>query len=437
MLPRVRELEEKHRGILVAIGVHAGKYHRERETDAIATACRRLEVTHPVVNDRQFRVWRDYAINAWPTIVIVDPEGRIVGQQSGELPLAGLDAFVQRVADGHRPRGTLLDGAWTLATPPAEIRTGTLRFPGKVALDIEGRVAVADSGHHRVLLGRMIGHSIEVEHVIGSGKPGLEDGGFAEAAFREPQGVALAEEMLIVADRGNHAIRMVDLASGMVATIAGTGRLGGLDPRGGHPLELSLRSPWDLLLHEYDLMIAMAGSHQVWRLDLKEGRLLPRAGSGAEAIDDGTPDRATLAQPMGLATEEIHLFSADAESSSVRQLPLDVEGDVTTLVGTGLFDFGDVDGVGDEVRLQHPTGLAWGQGNHRLWIADTYNHKLKVLDPGTRIVETVEPFEEELEEPMGIASAGHQLLVADTNHHRILSVDQIDKRVVELEITGL
>jgi hypothetical protein len=243
--------------------------------------------------------------------------------------------------------------------------------------------------------------------------------------------------MLIVADRGNHAIRMVDLASGEVATMAGTGRLGGLEPRGGDPLELSLRSPWDVFLHEYDVLIAMAGAHQLWRLDLKEGRLVPHAGSGAEAIDDGPALRATLAQPMALATDETRLFFADAESSSVRQLSLEGEAEVTTLVGTGLFDFGDVDGVGDQVRLQHPAGLAWGQGNHRLWIADSYNDKLKLLDPGSRVVETVEPFDEELTEPMGIASAGHQLLVADTNHHRVLRVDQIDKRVVELAITGL
>src|SRR5687767_4031313 len=134
MLPRVRELEERHAGILVAIGVHAGKYHRERETASIAAACRRLGVTHPVVNDRQFRVWRDHAVNAWPTIVIVDPEGRVVGQQSGELPLEGLDGFVRRVAEEHRSRGTLVEGVWPLAAVPAAVDTGALRFPGKVAL---------------------------------------------------------------------------------------------------------------------------------------------------------------------------------------------------------------------------------------------------------------------------------------------------------------
>ncbi len=437
MLPRVRELEHKHPDTLVAIGVHAGKYHRERETPAIAAACRRLGVTHPVVNDHQFRTWRDHSVPAWPTFTIVDPEGYVVAQQSGELPLDGLDAFITKLAHEHSAKGTLSPGTWPLAQPPADPDTGPLRFPGKVAFDIEGRVAVSDTGHHRVLVGDMVGNSLHVRHVIGGDAPGFQDGTFREAAFREPQGVALAGDLLIVADRGNHAIRMIDLGAGRVATMAGTGELGGLDPRGGDPLELSLRSPWDLLLHEHDLYVAMAGSHQVWRLDFKEGVLVPYAGSGAEAIDDGPLPRATLAQPMALTTDEGVLYFADAESSGVRRAPFGGEGKVETLAGTGLFEFGNVDGTGDEVRLQHPAGLAWGQGNHRLWVADSYNDKLKLIDPATRAAETVEPFDAELDEPMGIASAGHQLLVADTNHHRVLRVDQIDKRVLELEIRGL
>ena len=193
----------------------------------------------------------------------------------------------------------------------------------------------------------------------------------------------------------------------------------------------------DVLLHDYMLFVAMAGSHQIWRLDLREGRFVPHAGSGREDIADGAAPAAALAQPMALATDDERLFFADAETSSVRMTTFESNGEVTTLVGTGLFDFGDRDGVGEEVRLQHAAGLAWGPGNHRLWIADTYNHKLKTLDPETRRVETVEPFDEELSEPMGLAAAGHYMIVADTGHHRILRVDQIDKRVVELKLDGL
>ena len=437
MLPRVRQLEEAFGEALVAIGVHAGKYHHERRTEAIAEACRREGIGHPVVNDRQFRFWRANSVAAWPTITIVDPEGYVVAQQAGELPYEPLHDFVRNLIAEHEEKGTMDRSPWPLRAEPVEAQGGPLLFPGKVAADIEGRIAVADSGHHRVVFGHMLGNSLEVRAVIGSGEPGFVDGSFDEARFREPQGLALAGDMLIVADRGNHAVRMVDLQEGRVATMAGTGRLGEGGIADGDPLAADLRSPWDVLLHDYMLFVAMAGSHQIWRLDLREGRLAPHAGSGREAIAAGTAPAAALAQPRALATDDERLFFADAETSSVRMTTFEPGGEVTTLVGTGLFDFGDRDGVGEEVRLQHAAGLAWGPGNHRLWIADTYNGKLKTLDPETRRVETVEPFDEELSEPMGLAAAGHYMLVADTGHHRILRVDQIDKRVVELSFEGL
>jgi hypothetical protein len=437
MLPRVRELERELGDAVVAIGVHAGKYHRERSTEAIADACRREGVSHPVVNDRRFRFWRENAVAAWPTISIVDPEGYVVGQQSGELPYGPLRDFVARVIEEHEEKGTLARGTWPLHRAPEDSVGAALRYPGKVAADIEGRVAVADTGHHRVVFGHALGNSLEVRAVIGSGEAGFADGPLAEAMFREPQGLALAGDMLVVADRGNHAIRMIDLASGQVATMAGTGRLGEGRSASGDPLESDLRSPWDVLLHDQALFVAMAGAHQIWRLDLRAGRIAPHAGSGREDIADGPGPVAALAQPMALATDGERLYFADAETSSVRVTSFEPGGPVETLVGTGLFEFGDRDGEGAEVRLQHAAGLAWAPGNHRLWIADTYNHKLKTLDPATRRVETVEPFDEELAEPMGLAAAGHYMLVADTNHHRILRVDQIDKRVVELQLEGV
>ena len=312
-----------------------------------------------------------------------------------------------------------------------------MRFPGNVAADIEGRIAVSDSGHHRVLFGHMLGSSLEVQEVIGSGAPGFADGPLADARFHDPQGVALAGDMLIVADRGNHAVRMIDLASRQVATMAGTGRLGDGAAAAGDPLATELHSPWDVLLHDYAVFIAMAGSQPIWRLDLREGRIAPHVDSGSEEVAEREAPEAAPAPPMALATDGERLYFADAGTSSVRVASFEPHGEVTTLVGTGLADIGDRDGVGEEVRLRHAAGLAWGPGNHRLWIADTDNHKLKTLDPASRRVETVEPFEETLSEPMGLAAAGHYMVVADTNHHRILRVDQIDKRVVELEVEGL
>lgn len=437
MLPRVRRLEREYADSVVVIGVHSGKYRHERKTAAIAAACERLGVDHPVVNDRQLRIWRDNSVAGWPTLTIVDPEGYVVGQQSGELPYEGLAKFIEGIAAEHERKGTLNQEAASISERREAGPSSELRFPGNLAADIEGRLAISDTGNHRIVFGRVVGDSLEVQKVIGGTEAGFADGSIGEAAFNEPQGLALSGDMLIVADRGNHAVRMVDLASDEVATMAGTGELAGHAIAPGNALDTSLRSPWDVLLWNYDLFIAMAGSHQIWRLDLKSGQLAPHAGSGAEHITDGPPETAALAQPMALATDGEQLFFADAESSGVRTVGFEPGSEVTTLIGTGLFDFGDVDGVGDDVRLQHPAGLAWGQGVHRLWIADTYNHKLKMLEPGTRTVETVEPFEADLDEPMGLASAGHMVYVADTNQHRILRVDQIDKRVVALEPKGL
>ncbi len=305
---------------------------------------------------------------------------------------------------------------------PAVEGRSALRRPGRLAADIEGDLAVSDTGHHRVLVGRMVGNSFDVQRVIGRGEPGFADGPFESAAFRDPEGLALSGDMLILADRGNHAIRLIDLQSREVHTMAGTGEpAAGEIPAGGDPLETPLRSPWEVLLWNHDLFIAMAGSHQVWRLDLKESVLVAHASAGGSGSLVTEP-----AAPMALATDGHALYFAHAGTSSVSRVPFAPEGEGEVLV------------AGDEssgaARLRGAAGLAWGQGNHRLWIADTGNHKLKMLDPAAGSVEAVEPFEETLEDPMGLASAGHLLYVADTGRDRILRVDQIDKRVVELTV---
>lgn len=310
-----------------------------------------------------------------------------------------------------------------------------LHRPGRLAADIEGGLAVSDTGHHRVLVGRMVGNSFDVERIIGRGEAGFADGPFEEAAFRDPEGLALSGDMLIVADRGNHAIRMIDLRSREVHTMAGTGEPGfGPIGAGADPMETPLQSPWDVLLWNYDLFIAMAGSDQVWRLDLRERRLEPHADTGADAASSAreTVEGSGIA-PMALATDGHALYVAHAGSSTLRRVAFEPGGPVETLVGAGAAEPGDAEG-GEAARLHGAAGLAWGMGNHRLWIADTGQHKLKMLDPAIRNVEAVEPFEETLERPTGLASAGHLLYVADTGRHRVLRVDQIDKRVVELAV---
>ncbi|MGH7542426.1 MAG: hypothetical protein ACREK7_00670 [Gemmatimonadota bacterium] len=296
---------------------------------------------------------------------------------------------------------------------------GGLRAPGCLAADIEGWLAVSDAGHDRVLVGRSVGGSFDVEHVVGRGAPGLADGSFEKAAFRDPQGLALSGDLLIVADRGNHAVRMVDLRSKEVHTMAGTGEL----PKdgiaaGGDPLDTPLNSPSDVLLWDYDLFVTMAGTGEVWRLDLRDRTLAlhaPRPPAGEAGKE----------MAMALATDGHALYVADAAADAIRRIPFEPDGGEAEILAGPAADRGD---------LRGPAGLAWGLGNHRLWIADSGHDRLRTLEPGTREVETVEPFEARLDGPTGLASAGHLLFVADTGHDRVLRVDQIDKRVIELRV---
>ncbi len=133
---------------------------------------------------------------------------------------------------------------------------------------------------------------------------------------------------------------------------------------------------------------------------------------------------------------------ADSEVSAVRVVPLDGEGEVKTIVGEGLFEFGDVDGEGSRVRLQHALGLTYHDG--KLYVADTYNSKIKQLDPVKRTCTTFLGGEPEgwlatplFSEPGGISCADGKLYVADTNAHRIRVVDLKTKTVSTLKLQGV
>ena len=426
VLPVVHRLEQKYSGQLVVIGVHAGKFIAERETANIEMACRRLGVEHPVVNDRQFRTWRAYGVQAWPTIVLVAPDGKYIGTHAGEFTFEQFDRIIGVAVEAFSAEGSMAQGPLPITPEPEPEIAGPLRFPAKVLADpVSGRLFVADTGHNRVLVATLdqSGHQATVTQTIGSGESGFRDGTFERAALNHPHGLALQENTLFVCDTENHSLRAADLEAGAVTTIAGTGEIG-YSRQGGPGAETSLNSPWDVLESDNYLYIAMAGTHQIWRMYLSTGRIEPFAGSGRENIDDGPNLRATLAQPSGLATDEQRLLFADGESSAVRAADFSPEGYVQTLLGSGLFDFGDRDGKGVEVRLQHCLGLAYQDG--AIYIADTYNNKVKRCDLATKEVRTVlgsgEPGD--LYEPGGLSVWGvagsAKLYIADTNNHRLL-----------------
>ena len=323
----------------------------------------------------------------------------------------------------------------------SEKPTSPLFFPGKVlADDASKRIFIADSTNHRIVITNLEGKKIAV---AGTGKEGFKDGSFADAQFSDPQGMTLDGETLYVADRKNHSIRALDLKAETVKLVAGIGEQTHART-GGPALKTGLNSPWDLLLVNKKIYIAMAGHHQIWTFDPAKERLDPYAGNGEEAVVDGSLlGGSAFAQPSGLAADGKHLFVADSESSAIRGIPLPaVKGVVTTLVGVSgrgehLFNFGDKNGIGPNVRLQHPLGVAYYQG--KVYVADTYNSKIKIIDPVSHT--WVPPpgwlNAKSFNEPGGVCIAGGIMYVADTNNHRIQVVDMKTKETVTLRLQGV
>jgi thiol-disulfide isomerase/thioredoxin len=406
--PRLRELERRFADTLTVIGVHSGKFVHERVTDNLAAACDRQGVRHAVVNDRQLRVWRMYGVNAWPTVALIGAEGRLLGIQAGEFPLEPMAKVIEAAVQSARDRGILMPGP-DPAARPGKTAGGDLRFPGRVVVDAD-RLLIADTGHGRVLDCALTLSDRRVQAAVRA----------VHGGFSEPQGLALHGDDLYVADRADQAVWRIGRL-GERERVLGTGELADGTSRGGRGPSVAVRSPWGLTRRENALLVGMAGSHQLWRLDLSTLEALPWAGTGGEELVDGPLDHALLAQPTGVCTVGATVAFADCESSAIRLA--NAETGVRTLVGRGLFHFGDRDGVGEEALLEHAEDLAYFDG--ALAVVDTYNNRLKRVDPETR---ETGPWEGEvgekdaLREPAGVSSDGASLFIADTGNHRVVRV---------------
>ncbi len=442
ILPQLAKLEEQFPDELVVVGVHSAKFPAEGQTFNLRAAVMRHDIRHPVVNDRDFLLWRAYAVRAWPTLVLIDPEGRVVGGHAGEFQAESFAPVIQGLVRQYEAQGKLDRTPLPAAPERWKLVETLLSFPGKLLADPEGgRLFVTDTDHHRILQFSLEGGPVRAAY--GAGGPGFSDGPAGQARFRNPQGLALRGDALYVADTENHAVRKIALSSGYVTTVAGTGRQASPWPEAGPARHAALNSPWDLAVSGETLLVAMAGSHQLWRVDLHSGRLELFAGDGHEALLDGHRLAARLAQPSGLAVDGDLLWFADSETSSIRSAGLSPDGQVRTAVGQGLFEFGDVDGGRSQARLQHPLGVAAAAG--LVYVADSYNHKIKVLDPARREVRTLagsgEPglfdgaaAEANFWEPGGITAAGEWLYVADTNNHAVRIVHRETGETVTLPL---
>ena len=414
------------------IGVHSAKFTTEKDTEQLRKAVLRHEIRHPVVNDAEFKIFGAYGARGWPHLVLIDPEGTIVGQRGGEGIYEVMETNIRRLIEKFDKKIDRKEIKFRME----EEKTSGLRFPGKIFATAD-RLYISDTGHHRIVIAD---HEGKVQAVVGTGSAGSIDGTFDRAQFHQPQGLFADGEWLYVADTENHLIRRIDLKEKRVDTIAGTGKqVYGNDS--GDARKVPLNSPWDVFAKDGQLYIAMAGNHAIWRMDLAKRTIGPFAGDGRELLEDGPHGSESFNQPSGLAILGDKLYVADSEVSGVREVDLDPEGSTRTIVGTGLFKFGDVDGVGDAARLQHVLHVVAWEG--KLLVADAYNHKIKLVDPKTREVKTFlgdgkkgadDGAKPRFNEPGGLSIAVGKLFVADTNNHAIRVVELASKKMSTLRI---
>ncbi|CAL9476162.1 NHL domain-containing thioredoxin family protein [Streptomyces sp. enrichment culture] len=411
VLDELRELEEKHRDTVVIIGVHSPKFVHEADHQAVVDAVERYGVEHPVLDDPKLATWKQYAVRAWPTLVVIDPEGYVVAQHAGEGHAKAIETLVGELEAEHEAKGTLRRGDGPYV-PPEPVATH-LRFPGKAIALESGNLLVSDTTRHQLV--ELAADGETVVRRYGDGQRGLADGPAASARFNEPQGMCvLPDGRIVVADTVNHALRAVDPATGEVVTLAGTGAqwMQG-SPTSGPAREVALSSPWDVAWWQDRVWIAMAGVHQLWAYDPQAGTVQVAAGTTNEGLVDGPAAEAWFAQPSGLAATEDRLWIADSETSAVRWV--DPQGVVHTAVGTGLFDFGHRDGAAEQALFQHPLGVtALPDGS--VAVCDTYNHALRRYDPATGEVTTLAT---DLREPSDAVLVGDDLVVVESARHRL------------------
>ena len=406
VLDELRPLEAELADVLVTVGVHSPKFEHEADPVALADAVQRYDVHHAVLDDPDLTTWQAYAVRAWPTLVVIDPEGYVVHVAAGEGHAEALRRVIADVVSEHDRKGTLHRGDGPYVPPPA-VDT-VLRFPGKVTVTPAGTLLVANTAGHN-----LVEFAADGETVLRT----------IDADFREPGGLAVLPVSIaaqvgydvVVADTVNHLLRGVRLADGAVTTVAGTGQQWRDGETDGPATKIDLTSPWDVAWWEPagGVVIAMAGNHTLSVFDPVAGTIRRFAGTTVEGLHDGPADQAFFAQPSGLAADGDRLWLADAETSALRWLSPDLV--VHTAIGTGLFDFGHRDGPAEQALLQHPLGVAV-LPDHSVAVADTYNGAIRRYDPATEEVTTLAT---DLAEPADLVLLKDELVVVASSAHRL------------------
>ncbi len=405
VIEELRPLERAYADVLVVVGVHSPKFAHEGEHDAVAAAIQRYGVRHPVLDDPELRLWQQYAVRAWPTLVLIDPEGYVVAQAAGEGQVSGLALILDELIPAYSlNRG---DGPYV----PAPARPGALNFPAKAVRLPAARTGratdsllVANAGAHDLVELDLDGVTVLRRFPLGPA---------------DPNGLALLPAGLtgydvVVADTAHHLLRGLRLGDGAVTTVDLAAALDGARTiTGAIPL---VPSPWDVAWWPAldRVVVAAAGVHLLLSWDPRSGLVEILAGTTVEGLKDGPALEGWLAQPSGLAVDGDRVWFVDAETSALRSLSLD--GQLTTWVGEGLFDFGHVDGPAATARLQHPLGVTLLEDG-RLAVSDTYNGSIRGFDPGRGDVCTLATG---LAEPSGALLVDGDLVVVESGAHRLV-----------------
>ncbi len=445
LLPELKELEHYFKDEpVVFIGAHSAKFDGENNERAITSAMLRYEVEHPVVIDAEHKVWNSFGITGWPSICIIDEQGKIAYHESGEGQKEQLRKAISSMLSSAKKEGTLAKEKISISPTLAKEKS-TLSFPGKINYDEELKeLIISDSNNHRILITKLKGNTATVLQEIGSGIQGFTDGSFSKAQFNRPQGISREGNKIYVADTENHSIRLIDLEAKKVSTLAGDGLQAIGTPRLNR--SKSLNSPWDVLVKENMLYVAMAGSHQIWCRDIKTCEFESFAGTSGEDIIDGPRTQAFLAQPSGLCADKNNLYFADSEVSAIRKISFETD-QVMTIIGEGLFEFGKRDGDFKKTLLQHPLGL--DIFDKKIYIADTYNSAIRVADLSEHNTTTLIESDPEktvckigdkscsylpLNEPNDVIALKDKLIIADTNNHLIRLFDFDKKELEDIEV---
>jgi len=427
VLSDMNHLASKYRKDLTVIGVHSTRLPAEMRRTHVMKMLNKHHVRYPLIHDPDLKLTKRFAVQDWPSQVLVDRDGYIIGALTGDGKRARLEEVIEYQLKRQSEHQAADSEEYNVGREP-EPQT-LLSFPGRILVSGD-RIYIADSAHNQILVTSRQGNILRR---YGSTSPGFIDGESMSAAFNNPQGMALRDQFLYVADEGNHAIRRINVRSDEVTTIAGTGKPGtAFGASATRPEEMRLNSPTDVALENGTLYIAMAGMHQIWGLSLITNTIKVFSGCGRAGLQDGPPNKAEFAQPTGITAYGRHLYTVDAISSAIRCIDLEY-GSVTTLAGTGLYECGDQDGAEADARLQFPTAIEADMEHRMLWVSDTYNNKIKRVGVKTRHVSTV-IMDRKLDEPCGLAFHGGTLYIANTNAHEILCLSPDSGHVEPLNV---